>query len=549
MSEVKKTVIEEALIDFDTVLKEAQEIAKEKLATSMPDKFESLVEQHLKTKNKINESDEEQEPVMADEKESVKESTPDESQEMSETSEKVDMSQATIAEIEEAYDNLSLDEIEIMREAEGDDDIEVKDVEKEIDAMSEMVDELDAQDQPMVAEENNDPYSKLKQMHEEMSKMLEAIESDKADSQLRETFKSKMKGVYGESFEEAFGVDECGKMFETFKKLQEGKEFPKSSPTAKPADEKIVKGGTNKGHNLATAKKGAVHKTSTPKTSNPAEETLAETELPKTSPTAQPAEEKLVGGGMNKGHNLAKSKSAGSAYSKAVPKSALPSKETLAEVEETSEGETIAEEQVEEGHGVALSHNKHVGQESLPRIDQGKEYAKDKVRIALQKESEDRAKRINNLLKEQKDLTKKVNQFKKEKIDLVSINEGFKKTLNEMKDQMKKMAVFNTNIAHVNNLLVNEEFALTKDEKIYIIEKFKKVASITESDATHKVLINEFKTSKKKIDESIEKKITENVGGESSANILESKIVEKTAFEKQVSKMKDIINYGEKRRK
>jgi hypothetical protein len=131
---------------------------------------------------------------------------------------------------------------------------------------------------------------------------------------------------------------------------------------------------------------------------------------------------------------------------------------------------------------------------------------------------------------------------------LLGINEGFKKTLNEMKDQMKKMAVFNTNIAHVNNLLVNEELVLTKDEKIYIINKFKNVASITESDATHKVLLEEFKTSKKKLDESIEKKINESVGGTSSANILESKIVEKTAFEKQVDKMKNIISYTEKRR-
>jgi hypothetical protein len=530
MSDVKKTIIEEALIDFDAVYKEAEQIAKEKLASSMPDKFESLVEQHLKNKNKINESDEQQEPSMADEKESVKESFEDENQEVSET-EKVDMTQATIDEIEEAYDNLSLDEIEIMREAEGDDDIEVKDVENEIDSMSEMVDELEAQEQP-VTEESNDPYSKLKQMHEEMSKMLEAIESEKADSQLREAFNAKMKGVYGESFEEALGEQERVKMFEAFKKLS------KNAPVKPIAEEEEIAESAKDGHVLAT-KGGKLSKTAPVK--QIAEDEIAEGakdghvlatkggKLTKSAPVKQIAEDE-VSEAAKDGHVLA---TKGGKLSKSAP------------VKPISEEEEV----VDEAHGIALSHNKLTGQESQPSVDGAKSYAKDKVRLALQKESEDKAKKIANLLKEQKELTKKVNQMKKEKSELVGINEGFKKTLNEMKDQMKKMAVFNTNIAHVNNLLVNEDFALTKDEKIYIIEKFKKVTSITESDATHKVLIEEFKTSKKKLDESIEKKITENVGGESSANILESKIVEKTAFEKQVDKMKNIINYAEKRRK
>lgn len=509
MSDVKKTLIEEALIDYDIVLKEAQEIAKEQLATAMPDKFETLVEEHLKNKNKINESDENQEPVVADEKESVKESQVDGIQEMS-TSENVDMTGASIDDIEEAYDNLSLDEIEIVRDGEGyDDDISVNDIESEINSMSEMVDDLETVEEPVVAEDSNDPYSKLKEMHEQMSKMLEAIESEK---------------------------------------IQEGKELPKSSPEAKPADEKKVGGGMNKGHNLATAKKGAAYSKSTPPTAEPAEEKLAETkELPKTSPEAKPADEKKVGGGMNKGHNLATSKK-GAGYSKSTPSTAEPAKEHLAEVEEVAD-DVVAEEQVAEGgHGHALSHNKLTGAEKQPRIDQGKEYAKDRVRLALQKESEDKAKQIAALLKEQKELTKKFNELKKQKNELVGINEGFKKTLNEMKDQMKKMAVFNSNIAHVNNLLVNEELALTKDEKIYIINKFKNVASISESDATHKTLLEEFKTSKKKLVESTEK-ITESVAGESSANILESRVVEKTAFEKHIDKVKDIMSKVERRKK
>jgi len=486
MSEVKKTVIEEALIEYDMVLKEAQEIAKEELANSMPDKFENLVEQHLKNKNKINESDEQQEPTMADEKESVEESFQDNNQEMSEPA-KVDMTQASIDEIEEAYDNLSLDEIEIVRDGEGyDDDIEVKDIEKEIDSMSEMVDELDAMDQPVVAEDSNDPFGKLKQMHEEMSKMLEAIESEK-------------------SAPIAEGVKD-GHVLAT-----KGGKLAKAAPVKQIAEDEVAE-GVKDGHVLA--KKGG--------------------KLAKAAPVKQIAEDE-VAEGVKDGHVLAKK---GGKLAKAAPVKAIAEDE-----------EIVNEEQVEESHGHALSHNKHTGQESQPSIDGAKSYAKDKVRLALQKESEDKAKKISALLKEQRELTKKLNSMKKEKSDLVGINEGFKKTLNEMKDQMKKMAVFNTNIAHVNNLLVNEELVLTKDEKIYIINKFKNVASITESDTTHKTLLEEFKTSKKKLDESIEKKITESVGGGSSANILESKIVEKTAFEKSIDKMKNIINYTERQRR
>ena len=52
------------------------------------------------------------------------------------------------------------------------------------------------------------------------------------------------------------------------------------------------------------------------------------------------------------------------------------------------------------------------------------------------------------------------------------------------------MAIFNTNLAHVNNLLVNESLALTQDDKIKIINEFKKVDSIAESQKKYKTFLN-----------------------------------------------------------
>jgi protein subunit release factor A len=84
--------------------------------------------------------------------------------------------------------------------------------------------------------------------------------------------------------------------------------------------------------------------------------------------------------------------------------------------------------------------------------------------------------------------------------------EGYKSAIDKCRIQLKEMAVFNTNLAHVNNLLVNEELALTQDDKIKIINEFKKVNSITESQNRYKALISEMKEGKKTISESIERK-------------------------------------------
>ncbi|MFW6273100.1 MAG: hypothetical protein ACOC2U_04915, partial [bacterium] len=109
--------------------------------------------------------------------------------------------------------------------------------------------------------------------------------------------------------------------------------------------------------------------------------------------------------------------------------------------------------------------------------------------------------------------------------------------------------VFNTNLAHVNNLLVNEELALTYEDKVKIINEFKKIDSIVESQKSYKNLLSEMKSNKKPISENIEDKVSNSVQPSSKKKLDEA--VEKTAYEnnKHISNMKKLIEYAENRGK
>jgi hypothetical protein len=151
-------------------------------------------------------------------------------------------------------------------------------------------------------------------------------------------------------------------------------------------------------------------------------------------------------------------------------------------------------------------------------------------------------KRVSALIKENKTLTKKLNELKK----VVPIVEGYKTALDKYRNQLKDMAVFNTNLAHVNNLLVNEELALTQDDKIRIINEFKKVDSIADSQKKYKAVLTEMKDSRKTLTESVEDKV--NVSIQPSSK---QKLDEVTAYadDKHIQKMRKLIEYVEKRDK
>jgi len=189
------------------------------------------------------------------------------------------------------------------------------------------------------------------------------------------------------------------------------------------------------------------------------------------------------------------------------------------------------------------ANQKIVGGGTIP----GKEYKSpqtvSRMRIGIQETN----KKISGLIKENKRLTKKLNETKKYKQSVTTLVEQYKAAVEKYRNHLKEMATFNTNLAHVNNLLVNESLALTQEDKIKIINEFKKIDTIAESQAKYKAFLTEMKESKKTLTESIEDKVNASVAPSSKQKLEEVKEV--TAYENDahINKMKRLIEYVEKR--
>lgn len=202
------------------------------------------------------------------------------------------------------------------------------------------------------------------------------------------------------------------------------------------------------------------------------------------------------------------------------------------------------EQGIEEAHGVTYSSRRStVAGRHTPNADYLSKGELDQSPANLQE-----SKKLAGLIKENKELTKKVNTFIAEKKSLETINEKYKNVLGKYRIQLTEMAVFNTNLSHVNNLLVNEEFALTQNDKVNIISGFKTVKSINESQAKYTSFISELKTTKKSIVESIENKVVDSVSPSASL------IVEKTIYNSNkptntVDRMLKVINTIERNKK
>jgi hypothetical protein len=211
-------------------------------------------------------------------------------------------------------------------------------------------------------------------------------------------------------------------------------------------------------------------------------------------------------------------------------------------------GAKSQEQPVEEALGMALSTSKGVAGDHLPGVEFGSERHKrlGSVNNPRTNESE---KKLGSLINENKQLTKKLNEVKKYKDSVGTLLENYKTALEKYRNQLKEMAIFNTNLAHVNNLLVNESLALTQDDKIKIINEFKKVDSIAESQKKYKTFLTEMKEGKKTLTESVEAKVTTSVASSSKQKLDE--VVEKTAYadDKHIQKMRKLIEYVENRGK
>jgi hypothetical protein len=153
---------------------------------------------------------------------------------------------------------------------------------------------------------------------------------------------------------------------------------------------------------------------------------------------------------------------------------------------ENKEGEQPKDEnEVDEIYTQSLSGNKRADSATMPRP----EYfppKENKLRIALRNEmAESFNKKFTSLLNENKKSVKELNLTKKEITKAKNLNEGYKTALEKYRTQLQEMAIFNTNLANVNNLFLNEELSLNSEDKIKIINEFKKVKSITESETKY----------------------------------------------------------------
>jgi hypothetical protein len=199
--------------------------------------------------------------------------------------------------------------------------------------------------------------------------------------------------------------------------------------------------------------------------------------------------------------------------------------------------------EVDEAMGIAHSSSKHVAGDHLPGEDSAKHRHK-RYGSFNNPQNESVNKKYSSLLKENKQLSKKINESKKYKETVNKLLENYKTALEKYRTQLKEMAVFNTNLAHVNNILVNESLALTQEDKINVINDFKKVNTIGESKKKYDKILSEMKEEKKTISENIEDKVSKTVGKSSKEKLVE----EKTAYEndEHIGKMKRMIEQLEK---
>ena len=201
------------------------------------------------------------------------------------------------------------------------------------------------------------------------------------------------------------------------------------------------------------------------------------------------------------------------------------------------------EQDVDEAHGVTYSNRRNSVGRHIPAADYLSQGESDQSPEYVQESKI----KINNLIKENKILTKKLNETKKHEQQATSIVEQYKSALEKYRNQLREMATFNTNLSNVNNLLVNESLALTQEEKVKIINEFRQINTITESQNKYKTILAEMQGSKKTISESIEDKVSTSIQSSSKQCIDEA--VEKTAYKdnEHIDKMKKLINYSGKK--
>ncbi len=475
METTKKSVLSEAIVEFNELMEAAQSKAKDQMASELPDKFNKILNEHLEKldkmknniqekKDKINESKADKtftkEPK--DKKEVGKTNTkevkkddeevdstlddtfnkePKKGKKVNESVEDdIDLTDFSMEELQEVFDGADDDDDFDVEDDElnAGKDFELDDIEAELAKMGDMSEEFE------VDENVDDPYTKLKKLQEEMNAIIDSFNKEtgdiveQADPMIQE-FDEKMSGVYGEDYKGILGAD-YDKLLDLYKNQDNGeaKQF---------SDDDVI--------------------------------------------------------------------------------------------EISMDEEESFEDDLEEAHGVSLSNNKLAGSNVQPRPEYA-QYKKDKLRYALQKEQFE--KRINSLVTENKKNKIEFKKLKSKTVETEKLMESYRDVIGKYRQQLTEMVVFNTNLSHTNSLLISEDFDLTKAEKKQIVEKFKPVQTIEESEQIYNEFINE----KKEIDRNlISESIDKNniIGKPSKENLGET--VEKSTYKNDdhIDKIKRVMKY------
>lgn len=190
--------------------------------------------------------------------------------------------------------------------------------------------------------------------------------------------------------------------------------------------------------------------------------------------------------------------------------------ETMGEVEEKmEEGEDKIEEKIGVGTGMSVGNNRNPhGPGSIGAPENPKSMNESAVKY-------------NTLLTEAKELKSK--------------NEEYKQALKQFRTMLAETVVFNSNLTYVTKLFM--EHSTTKEEKQAILKRFDSDATtLKESKKLYKSIVNEL-ASRKPINESIDRKLNNEVSSGISKQLNES-----TAYiDKETQRIKDLMSRVEKR--
>lgn len=222
--------------------------------------------------------------------------------------------------------------------------------------------------------------------------------------------------------------------------------------------------------------------------------------------------------GDNTGDNLGGGFDADQAYAHAEGEMVMSEGEEIAEVEETmEEGKEEIDEKISVGTGMSVGNNRNasgpgsIGAPENPKSESVNESAN----------------KYNTLLTEAKELRGK--------------NEEYKQALKQFRTMLAETVVFNSNLTYVTKLFM--EHSTTKEEKQEILKRFdNEVSTLKESKRLYKSIASEL-TSRKPMNESVERKFNNEVSSGMSKQLNES-----TAYiDKETQRIKDLMSRVEKR--